>query len=141
MKNLSFYGIDFDLEISLMEYGLILSKETHEDGSGTQFAVYKCGEDQNYSPLFGTGHYSEQDTDNLIRGKEWADQEDIAGFLEFIGIPTTEEAREEYIRTTSHAGKLNDLISYFGTENVMGAEYHPMTAKEARKLYLKPSKA
>lgn len=138
MKKFTFYGIDFSNEISLIEYGLILSKETHEDGSGTQFAVYKCGEDKNGNQLFGTGHYSEADTDNLIRGKDWADQKDIAGFMECIGIPTTEEAIETYIKNTSHAGKLCDLICYFGIENVMGTEYSPMTEKEARKRYLKP---
>ena len=120
----TFAGIDCSLEISLLEYGLIVSNEAHKDGSGTHFCVYKC------NGGYGTGHISEIDLNNLINGKDWADEEDINSFLSFVGMEKT-----DYLQT-SFVNKLYDLISYWGADNIIGTEYYPITEEEAIARYL-----
>jgi hypothetical protein len=79
MNNLQFYGIDASNEISLLEYGLLVSTEKHEDGSGTQFCVYQINED-----AYGTGHYSEQEINNLLKGNDWMGKDDVNSFLSYV---------------------------------------------------------
>ncbi len=123
-KNQKFYGIDVSNEISLLEYGLLVSVDKHEDNSGTQFCIYKQGEG------FGTGHYSEDEINSLINGNDWASEEDINSFLLFVG-----DTKESYL-TIDFAMKLHDLSQYFGSENIFGTEYYPMTEEEAKERYL-----
>ncbi len=120
----TFCGIDSSLEISLLEYGLIVSNEVHDDGSGTHFCVYKC------NGGYGTAHVSEEDINNLINGKEWANEEDINSFLSFVGMKKT-----DYLQT-SFVNKLYDLISYWGSDNCMGTDYYPMSEEEVITRYL-----
>ena len=122
----TFIGIDASLEISLLEYGLIVSNEVHEDGSGTHFCVYKC------NGGYGTGHISEADLNNLINGEDWANEEDINSFLSFVGMSKNDFLQMPLIT------KLFDLISYWGYENIMGTEYYPMNEKETIERYLNP---
>jgi len=123
----NFYGIDTDNETSLLEYGLLVYSEKHEDNSGTQFCVYRINEDS-----FGTGHYSENEINELLKGNEWATNEDINSFLSFVDADNA----EQYISNNDIAMKLNDLMQYFGTENIFGTDYSPITEKEAIELYL-----
>ena len=132
MKNLTFTGIDVNLETSLFEYGLILSNELHEDGSGTQFAVYLCGYNKEGAPMYDTGHYTEKETNNLLRGHDWMKGKDIGNFYDWIGCTDI----ETYIEETDHVTRLYDLITYFGTENIMGSNYNAMTQEEVRERYL-----
>jgi len=123
----NFYGIDASNEISLLEYGLLVYSEKHEDNSGTQFCVYKIDENS-----FGTGHYSNEEINDLLNGNDWASNEDIKSFLSYVGADNI----EQYIANNDIAMKLNDLKSYFGTETIFGTDYYPMTEDEAIKLYL-----
>ena len=125
-QKLTFHGIVANLETSLLEYGLIMSNEKHEDGSGTQFVVYKMGDFG-----YGTGHISEEETNGYIEGKEWMSEQEIASFLSTEGT-----TKEEWLEC-SHALKLHSLINYYGYENIMGTDYSPITEKGAIKLYLK----
>jgi hypothetical protein len=125
LEKSKFYGTDADNETSLLEYGLLVYSDEHEDGSGTHFAVYRIG-----GNLFGTGHISESDLDNIINGKEWADEKDINSFLSFVGM-----TREEWLMLPL-VMKLSDLISYWGYENIMGTDYSPITEEEAIEKYL-----
>ncbi len=133
MKNLTFTGIDVNLETSLFEYGLILSNELNPDGSGTQFAVYLCGYNKEGEPMYETGHYLEEETNNLLRGRDWMKGKDIGNFLEYVGQGDDVDG---YIQETTHVARLYDLIAYFGTENIMGSNYNAMTQEEVRERYL-----
>lgn len=121
-----FVGTDASKEISLLEYGLLMYSEPHKDGSGSHFFVYMCGDEQ-----FGTGHIYPNDIDSLLRGEDWANAGTLNGFYSFVGTE-----KETYIANTDLLMKVYDLVSYFGTENIMGTEYNPMTKKEAIKRYL-----
>ena len=127
MKNLTFHGTDASNETSLIEYGLLVSLEQHEDNSGTHFVIYRQSEDG-----FGTGHFSEKDLDSILTGNDWADEKDLNDFYSFIGC----NDRQKYINTVGIVNKLSDLIGYFGTDNICGTDYSPMTEKEATKRYL-----
>lgn len=135
--NYTFHGIDKSNEISLLEYGLLVSNELHEDGSGTRFCVYRQGD------RFGTGHISEAELDNILTGKEWASESDLRRFYSFVGVTDVTQGISDdkhaaaYIKDTSFANKMHDLIQYFGSENVCGTDYHPMTEDEAKERYLK----
>jgi hypothetical protein len=121
----SFHGTDADNETSLLEYGLLVSNELHEDGSGTQFCVYRI--DENH---FGTGHYKESEFDAIIKGEEWANEEDINGFLSFVGTDKNEWLNLSFVN------KMSDLINYWGIENICGTDYCPLTENEAKEKYL-----
>jgi hypothetical protein len=122
----SFIGCDASLEISLLEYGLIVSENEHEDGSGTHFCVYKISDNS-----FGTGHMSEKEVNGYIEGKEFMNSDDIKSFLNWNGM-----TKEDWLKMEMHS-KLGDLLQYWGSENIFGAEYSPMTEKEVTKRYLR----
>ena len=126
MENLTFYGTDANLETSLFEYGLLVSNEEHPDGSHTHFCVYRMGDG------YGTGHMAESEIDELLDVKSWASEQDLNGFFSYVGYHKTHEG---YLGNDL-ATKISDLISYFGTENIMGTDYNPMTEEEARERYL-----
>lgn len=125
MKDLTFFGCDADLETSLFEYGLIVSNEEHEDGSGTHFCIYRQGE------MFGCGHMSEKEVNRYIEGKEFMDAHDIESFLSWLGL-----SKDEWLEL-SMAPKLQDLLSYWGSENVFGTDYCPMTEGEVKERWIK----
>jgi hypothetical protein len=126
MQPLTFSGIDASNEISLLEYGLLVSDQKHEDNSGTQFCIYRQDAD-----LFGTAHISENEINRMLSGEDWINEKDLKGFYSFIG----ENDRSEYLNT-SFVNKIYDLMSYFGTENIFGLDYSPMQEKEAKERYL-----
>lgn len=126
--NYTFQGIDASKEISLLEYGLLVSNEPHKDGSGSHFCVYRQSSDS-----FGTAHIYPKDIDSLLQGKDWANEDSLKSFFSFIGC---EDEREDYIEQMSLVIKLNDLVSYFGEENICGTDYYPITEAEAIEKYL-----
>jgi len=124
MKKQTFYGTDVSLEISLLEYGLIVSNEEHEDGSGTHFCIYRQND------LFGCGHMSEEVVNGFIEGREFPDAKDIVSFLNWCG--TTASIWLE----CNMAIKLQDLLNYWGSENIFGTDYSPMTEEEVKERWL-----
>jgi len=125
MGDITFKGTDASLEISLLEYGLIVSEQEHEDGSGTHFCVYRQGDE------FGTGHISEKQINGYVEGKEFMDENDIKEFLDWSG-----STKEEWL-AFSMESKLYDLLAYYGSLNIFGVEYSPMSEEEAKEMYLK----
>lgn len=121
----SFHGIDASNETSLLEYGLLVSNELHEDGSGTQFCVYRI--DDNH---FGTGHFKESELDAIVRGEEWANEKDINRFLSFVGMDKDEWLDLPFV------AKMSDLINYWGSENICGTDYCSLTEDEVKEKYL-----
>lgn len=122
-----FIGLDVSKEISLLEYGLLMYSKPHPDGSGSHFFVYSIG-----GNMYGTAHIYPNDIDSLLSGKDWADADSLDGFFSFIGVTNP----ADYISESDLLMKVSDLLSYYGTENIMGSEYYPMTEKEAKKRYL-----
>lgn len=126
MENLTFIGSDVNLEESLFEYGVIVSNEEHEDGSGTHFVVYKINENE-----YGTGHVSEKELDHLVKGDDWMYKDDIESYLSTDGTTLEEWLKLSLIQ------KLQSLISYWGYENIMGTDYSPVNEKFVTEKYLK----
>jgi hypothetical protein len=134
MKKLKFYGIDVSNEISLLEYGLLVSVDEHEDGSGTHFCVYRI--DENH---FGCGHVSEKEINGYIKGEEFMKDDDIKSFLEWLGYDTEDFMQLDQLAWMERnlATKISDLLQYLGCENIFGTDYSPMTEKQAIKKYLR----
>ena len=120
-----FYGTDKSNETSLLEYGLLVYREPHEDGSGTQFCVYRINED-----AFGNAHMHEDEIVPLLNGNEWMSNEDIAGFLDYVG------SDKDAFLAENLASKLHSLVSYYGYENIFGTDYSPITQEQAIEYYL-----
>ena len=119
-----FYGIDKSNDISLFEYGLLVSKDENEDGSETHFIIYKIDDDS-----FGTGHISEREINGYVEGKEFMDKKDIKSFLSFVGMKKKAWLKENMVN------KLHDLLSYWGVQNIMGTDYFPWTEYYIRQEY------
>ena len=67
-----------------------------------------------------------------IEGQEFMNEEDIKSFLEFCGYGETPEDWKEL----DMAMKLQDLLSYWGSENIFGTDYYPMTEDEVKERWL-----
>jgi hypothetical protein len=125
MENLTFTGIERNNEINLLEYGLLVSKETHNDGSGTHFIVYRI--DDNH---FDCGHISEKDVNNYILGNQFPNQKQINQFLKYVGMQ-----KKDWLKMPLNV-KIQDLLNYWGYENIMGTSYHPIKKNEAISRFL-----
>ena len=112
-------GVDSDLLTSLEEYGFVARPIT-VDYDDEYFVIYKIDKNQ-----YGSGHVRESELDAIVNGTEWASEEDVDSMLE-----TTGSSKEEWMNL-SFISKLSDLISYWGTENVIGTDYYPNDKKWA----------
>lgn len=119
------YGVDVDNEISLFEYGLLVTPYDKDGQKDEYFVVYHIGNNN-----FDTGYKQEYELNNLIKGTDWANQKDINNFLEYVG-----QTKEEWLKLP-FVKKLSDCLSYWGYENVMGTCYHSINADKAKELYL-----
>lgn len=108
-------GPDVSIEISLKEYGIAWEiKETE-----TRF-------------YYGTGHdgaeyihFDRADLENNLDVQEEYGWADLKAVCQFVGIDL-----EEW-KTMPLTGKIQDLYSYHGAENVFGTSYtEPITYKE-----------
>ena len=125
MNTQTFSGIDASNEISLLEYGLLVSDEPNEDGSGTHFCIYRIDENN-----FDCGHISESEVNGYILGNEFPNENDINSFLSFVGIDKDGWINMQFV------SKLYDLLQYFGYENIFGTAYSAMNTDEAKERYL-----
>ena len=125
-----YYGIDASNNISLLEYGLLVSVDEHEDGSGTHHCVYGIQTNGEEYTAFDTGHISEKEVNDLINGEDWMSEKDVNSFLSTCG-----QSKEDWMENTL-ACKLHDLLQYYGYENTFGTAYSSITKEEAEELYL-----
>lgn len=109
----NYKGIDADLETSLEEYGFVARPVT-VDYDDEYFVIYKMDDNQ-----YGSGHIRESELDNIVKGTEWANEEDVNSMLETVG-----STRDEWF-DLPFTSKFSDLVSYWGTENIMGTDYYP----------------
>ena len=116
-------GTDRSLEISLFENGLVAYQPKDRDFPDEWFVLYKISED-----AYGTGWIRESELDKIIKGEEWASDEDVESFLSTNG-----SEKEEWLEM-SFIQKMSDLLNYWGYENIMGSEYSPISKEEAEKL-------
>lgn len=114
-------GIDSDLEISLMEYRLVWCKNEHCAESGELFFLYRSPD---FGGLYGCAYNRESEINDLIDGKDWMKPTQIEGFLSFVGMN-----RKDWLELP-HGQKVADLISYFGVENILGADYNPQELED-----------
>jgi hypothetical protein len=108
-----FEGVDADLEISLEEYGFVMMTSMEKEGE--YYVIYKIDDNK-----YGHGHITEEEMDDLIKGKEWADEHTVRCCLSFVGA-----TKEDWLKQRA-VSKFSDLISCWGLENIMGTEYHPL---------------
>ena len=111
-------GIDRDLETSLFDYGLVAVQKPDHDYPDEWFVVYKISKNQ-----YGTSHIRESELHALIDGKEWADKDDIHSFLKYVGTDAKQWKDMSFI------SKMNDVISYWGADNITGTDYYPIDIK------------
>lgn len=102
-----FVGTDVSLETSLMEYGLLVSKETDKDGQHA--CLYKHA----YEGMFDVGYLSEKEV-NAFLNESWFNRE---SFLSHIGLSEPEWLEISFVN------KLSGLLNYYGYENIFGSSY------------------
>lgn len=117
------YGVDKDLETSLMEYQFVAKQPAKKDYNDEWYVLYKVDEDQ-----FGTGWIRESDLNDIVEKRSWANKKDILSFLD-----TVDSTINEWL-TMPFVNKLSDLISYFGIFNILGDTYHTIDTEEALKM-------
>jgi len=110
MITTKFHGVDIDPETSLFEYGILVSNK--RDSVDDYQVIYRQGD------LFGVGWIGER---KFPVEEEWFNKE---GFFSYIGM--TQEEWEK----CAFASKMHDMISYHGSENIMGIDYYPFTKDE-----------
>lgn len=111
MITTKFHGIDSNPEISLFEYGLLVSNK-RDSVNGYQ-VIYK-----QRKTSFGVGWINEED---FPINEDWFGKEK---FFEWTGL-----SEEEWMGL-SIAHKLYDMISYHGYDDIMGTDYSPFTREE-----------
>lgn len=115
-----YFGMDIDLEISLLEYGFILGVN-HHCGHGEYHIIY-----QQYES-FGSAYIKESSVNAIVKGEEWADSHDIQGFLSFVGT----DLGNWLELPIQH--KISDLLGYWGFANIIGEDYYPLSLNEVQK--------
>jgi hypothetical protein len=121
----AFYGTDTSKEISLFDYGFLIAPYTQDGRTDEYFVVYAIGNDG-----YDTGFITEEFLNNLINGKEWANENDISNFL------SEYEATKEDWLAQSFVHKFFDCFTKWGYENIMGSSYNAMTRDEVIKRYI-----
>ena len=115
LEKMNFYGTDVNLEISLMEYGLIC----REWENSYQFIYVTEWKGYEEPELFDVSILSDSEINEVFD-----DLNDDNGMLNFVGMEETEWKELPTIH------KVSDLISYWGYENIFGSAYYPLTVKE-----------
>jgi len=109
----NYQGTDVNLETSLEEYGFVARPIT-VDYADEYFVIYKMDDNQ-----YGSGHIRESELNAIVNGTEWASEEDVNSMLETVGA-----SKQEWM-DLPFTSKFSDLVSYWGTENIMGTDYYP----------------
>lgn len=106
LRQLTWHGIDADLETSLLEYGLVVCYVPKEK---SWQCIYR-----NSFDAFSYGWMSEYDLKEMfISGwaKEW-----LSPFCQFLGVSWLEWL------AASVASRIFDVVSYFGVQDIFGID-------------------
>lgn len=120
-RNTEWVGSDINLETSLFEYGFVARQPKNKDYPDEWFILFQVGSGDE----FDTGWKREEDLNDLMLGKDWMDENDIQQILDSTG-----DNIEEWLRS-SFLMKLDDLVGYYGWDNIMGTSYNWMSKNEA----------
>jgi len=120
METNHFYGIDKSIDISILEYGVLVSKEPHEDNN--YLIIYGVNNYGDGYQSFATILLSEQEVNSKIE-ESWFDKK---LFLDYCGMNETEWL------SLNMANKMRDLIAYYGCENICGVSYSTFDEDELR---------
>ena len=113
----NYQGTDVNLETSLEEYGFVARPIT-VDYADEYFVIYKMDDNQ-----YGSGHIRESELDAIVKGTEWASEEDVNSMLETVGASKEEwfdlDANEVY----TGADCVKYLIKYCKDNKLALPEY------------------
>lgn len=116
-----FYGVDKSIDISILEYGVLVSKEP--DHNNEYLIIYGVNNDGNSYQSFATICLSEEEINSKIE-ESWFDKN---SFFNTIG------QQEEWL-SNSIANKMTDMLSYYGHENICGISYSTFNEDELRQF-------
>lgn len=120
------YGTDVNKKTSLFEYGVLVAPYTKDGNKDEYFVLYSIGNDQ-----FNCGYKQAYELDNLLKGEDWADSDDIKHFLSFYDTTIDEWLKNDF------SFKIQDCIGYWGYEEIMGTTNHAIiTMDEVKEKYL-----
>jgi len=105
LEERNFQGIDVNLEISLLEYGLLIQEKKNEIQ-----VIYGVGMTEEGYNKFSIAMIEKTEIDEKIT-ENWFDKK---GFFKFIGD------EEEVWKKSPIVIKLSDLLNYYGHQNIIG---------------------
>lgn len=122
METNYFYGIDKSIDISILEYGVLVSKEP--DRNNEYLIVYGVDNDGNKYQSFASIFMSEQEINSKIE-EPW--------FSKNSFFSHNDINEEEWLQLDV-ASKMTDMLSYYGSENICGVSYHTFDEEKLREL-------
>lgn len=121
LENNGYYGTDAGLDISLLEYGLLVKEEGEE--FHCIYGIENSEETGDYIK-FGHGWITKKDIDGFL-DESWFDQDSFFSF--------TNTKKDEWLKL-NYCHKISDLTGYYGYENIMGTEYCPLSLFDIGRL-------
>jgi len=119
-----FEGIDKSLEISLFEYGVLVSIKPDEENEYCIIYRTQVGEDSICNE-FDVSHMSEKELISKTQ-EEWFMLDDF--------LATSDTNYDDWIVGTSMAAKVSDMISYYSYQDIFGISYDPFDKKQTIKF-------
>ena len=120
METNYFYGIDKSIDISILEYGVLVSKEP--DHGKDYLILYGINYNGNKYQAFSSIALSEQEVNDKIN-ESWFDKKE---FFSYCG-----QTEQKWL-SLNIANKMRDMIAYYGHENICGVNYDSINEDELR---------
>ena len=122
METNYFYGIDKSIDISILEYGVLVSKEPNDKNE--YLIIYGINNDGNSYESFSSISLSEFAINSMLK-ESWFDKK---SFFNYCGM------NEVQWLFHNIANKIRDLIAYYGVENICGINYSTFDEDELRQF-------
>ena len=122
METDHFYGVDKRIDISILEYGVLVSKEPDHDNE--YLIIYGVNSDGNSYQSFATICLSEKEINSKIK-ESWFNKESFFNYLSMD--------EQEWL-SLNIANKMRDMIAYYGSENICGVNYSTFDEDELRQF-------
>ena len=120
METNYFYGVDKSIDISILEYGVLVSKEPNDKNE--YLIIYGINNDGNSYKSFSSISLSEFAINSMLK-ESWFDKK---SFFNYCGM------NEVQWLFHNIANKIRDLIAYYGVENICGISYSTFDEDEMR---------
>lgn len=115
-----FYGIDKSIDISILEYGMLVSKEPNDKDE--YLIIYGVNNDGNSYESFNTISLTEKEVNDKIN-ESWFNKKE---FFNYCG-----QTEQEWL-LLNIVNKMRDMIAYYGVENICGVSYSTFDEDELR---------